>query len=80
VPLLYEATILDIPLDLNTYMKILSQVYFDQEDTIRFDRKSFITYLYTIFSNDHMADDFHFGTELLQEYIESNFSEFSSYY
>lgn len=61
-------------------MKVLSQVYFDQEDTIKFDRKGFITYLYTIFSNDHMAEDFQFGAELLQEYIESNFSEFSTFY
>ena len=75
--LLYEATISDIPLDMNTYIKALSQVYFDH-DLVHFDRKDFITYLYTVFSNDHMLEDFTFGCELLQEYIESNFSEFQS--
>jgi hypothetical protein len=75
--LLYEATITDVPLDLNTYIKALSAVYFDH-DLVLFDRKDFITYLYTLFSNDNMVEDFTFGCELLQEYIESNFSEFSS--
>lgn len=55
--LLYEATILDIQLDLNTYLKLLSQVYFDHE-TVHFDRKDFITYLYTLFANDHTMEDF----------------------
>lgn len=74
--LLFEATIVDTPLDLNTYLKILSQIYFDYE-VVHFDRKDFITYLYTLFANDHTMEDFQFGAELLQEYIESNFSEFS---
>ena len=58
MPLLYEATYLDIPLDLNTYIKILSQVYFDLDESLRFERKSFINCLYTMFNNDHMGDDF----------------------
>jgi len=73
--LLYEATVTDIPLDMNTYIKTLSQVYFDH-DLVHVDRKNFITYLYTVYSNDHMLEDFTFGCELLQEYIESNFAEF----
>ena len=76
--LLYEATLTDVQLDMNTYIKILSAVYFDH-DQVHFDRKDFITYLYTLYSNDHMLEDFTFGCELLQEYIESNFSEFSSH-
>ena len=75
--LIYEATIADIPLDMNTYIKTLSAVYFDH-DLVHFDRKDFISYLYTIYSNDHMLEDFTFGCDLLQEYIESNFSEFAS--
>lgn len=73
--LLFQATLTDIPIDLNTYLKLLSQVYFDYE-VVHFDRKDFITYLYTLFGNDHTMEDFQFATELLQEYIESNFSEF----
>jgi len=41
---------------LNTYLKILSQVYFDFE--VSFDRKDFITYLYMLFANDHTVEDF----------------------
>lgn len=57
VQLLFEATLVDTPLDLNTYLKILSQIYFDY-DVVQFDRKDFITYLYTLFSNDHTLEDF----------------------
>lgn len=74
--LLFEATITDVTVDLNTYLKMLSQIYFDYE--VHFDRKDFITYLYTLFSNDHSMEDFQLGTDLLQQYIEHNFSEFSS--
>ena len=74
--LLYEATITDIQLDLNTYLKLLSQVYFDYQ-VVQFDRTDFITYLYTLFANDHSPEDFQLGTELLQDYIESNFEEFN---
>lgn len=56
--LLYQATITDIPVDLNTYLKLLSQVYFDYEEVAAFDRKDFITYLYTLFANDHTMEDF----------------------
>ena len=55
--LLYEATIIDVPLDLNTYLKLLSQIYFDYE-VVQFDRKDFITYVYTLFSNDLTMEDF----------------------
>lgn len=74
--LLFEATILDQSVDLNTYLKVLSQVYFDYE--VEFDRKDFITYLYMLFANDHTLEDFQFGTDLLQQYIENNFTEFST--
>ena len=43
-------------MDLNTYLKILSQIYFDY-DVVQFDRKDFITYLNTLFSNDHTLED-----------------------
>lgn len=53
---LYEATIKDIPIDMNTYQKLLSNVYFDYD--VPFDRKDFITYLYLVFANDHSPEDF----------------------
>lgn len=31
-----------------------------------------------LFANDHTAEDFQFGTDLLQQYIENNFSEFTT--
>lgn len=34
--------------------------------------------MYVLFSSDHSIDDFQFATDLLQEYIENNFSEFNS--
>ena len=71
--LLFESTIADTPVDLNTYIKILSQVYFDYE--VQFERKDFITYLYTLMANDHTIEDFQLGTELLQQYIENHYGE-----
>jgi hypothetical protein len=62
--LLFEATVTDVPVDMNTYMKLLSQIYFDYE--VQFDRKDFITYLYLLFANDHSVEDFQLATELLQ--------------
>ena len=41
--LLYEATILDFKLDMNTYLKLIISTYFDQE--VHFDRKEFIAHL-----------------------------------
>ena len=72
--LLFEATVTDIHLDMNTYLKMLSQVFFDYE--LKFERKEFITYLYTLFANDHTVQDFKFGVDLLQQYIENNFQDF----
>ena len=60
---------------MNTYIKLLSNVYFDYD--VPFERKDFITYLYLLFANDHSPDDFQLGTELLQQYIESNYQEFN---
>jgi len=72
--LLFEATVTDSRLDINTYLKMLSQVFFDYQ--LKFERKEFITYLYTLFANDHTVQDFKFGVDLLQQYIENNFQEF----
>lgn len=56
IQLLLESTITGTPVDLNTYIKIISQVYFDYE--VQFDRKDFITYLYTLMASDHTTEDF----------------------
>jgi len=69
--LLFEATVTDVRLDMNTYLKMLSQIFFDYD--LKFERKEFITYLYTLFANDHAVEDFKFGVDLLQQYIENNF-------
>lgn len=72
--LLFEATVTDSHLDINTYLKMLSQIFFDYQ--LKFERKEFITYLYTLFANDHTVQDFKFGVDLLQQYIENNFQDF----
>jgi hypothetical protein len=59
--------------DLNTYLKVISQVYFDYE--VQFERKDYITYLYMLFANDTSEDDFKLGTDLMQDYIEKSFTE-----
>lgn len=71
--LLYEATILDFKLDMNTYLKLIISTYFDQE--VQFDRKEFIAHLYILFKNDVNPETFNFCNELLTEYIESNYSD-----
>lgn len=43
--LLYQVTITDIQLDLNTYIKLLSQVFFESDEMAAFDRKDFMKYL-----------------------------------
>lgn len=60
---LFEATIQDVPLDMNTYIRVLSKLYFDYD--VPFERKDFITYLYLLYANEHSAEDFQLGTELL---------------
>ena len=70
------ATITGETLEMNTYLKVLSQVYFDHD--IQYDRKDFVSYIYILFANDHHSDDLSFGIDLLQHYIENNFSEYNA--
>lgn len=70
VQLLLECTVTDIKIDMNTYIKLFTSLYFDID--IKYDRKEFLTYLYLLYSNDHNTEVFKFGTELFDEYIESN--------
>lgn len=56
VQLLYQCTITDVTVDLNTYLKVICQVYFDSQ--AKFERKDFITYLYLLFNNDHTNEDY----------------------
>jgi hypothetical protein len=41
---------------MNSYLKALSQIYFNYE--LNDERKDVITYLYLLYSNDHMPEDF----------------------
>lgn len=49
--LLTEATVLDLHIELNTYVKMLSALYFDY--TLKLDRATLIQHLFTLFNNDH---------------------------
>jgi hypothetical protein len=61
--LLYETTVLDYKLEINTYIRLIISLYFDYEGA--FDRKDFIMYIYILFSNDTSAETFTFCTQLL---------------
>ena len=71
--LLYESTILDYKLHINTYIRLIISLYFDYE--VAFDRKDFIMHLYILFSNDTSSDTFRFCTQMLQEYTDTHFLE-----
>lgn len=70
--LLYEATILDFKLDMNTYLKFIISTSFDQE--VQFDTKESIAHLYILFKNDVNPETFNFCYELLTEHFKSNYS------
>lgn len=73
--LLLECTVTDVPVDLHTYIKLFSGMYYDID--VKFDRKEFLMLLYTLFSKDHSEEVFNFGSELFQEYLGENIKEFS---
>ena len=50
-------------------------MYFDQD--AKFDRKEFLIYMYTLFSKDHSEEVFNFGSELFQEFLDSNINDLS---
>ena len=68
--LVTEATVLDLSIDLNTYVKLLSSLYTDI--TVKFDRTQYIQMLMTLFGNEHSTEAFTLGSELLREFLWSN--------
>lgn len=75
IELLYEVTIFGVKLDINTYIKLFSYLYY-MDNEVRVDRKDFLTYLYTLFGKDHGKEVYNWGTDLFKHYIETNITEF----
>ena len=63
-------TITSIRIDLNSYVKLMSGLYFDFD--VKADKKELIRYLFILFAADHPEEVSKYGTELLDEYLESN--------
>lgn len=53
--LLVECTVLDIKVDINTYMKLLTEVYFNLET--KNNRHEVIDYLFTMLNSDHLYEN-----------------------
>ena len=68
--LLTEATVLDLSVDMNTYVKLMSALYSDI--SIKFDRSHYIQMIMTLFENEHSTEAFTLGTELLREFLWSS--------
>ena len=68
--LITEATVLDMSIDLNTYVKLLSALYTDFN--VKFERTQYIQVLMTLFGNEHCTEAFTLGNELLREFLWSN--------
>ena len=47
---------------MNTYIKMLSGIYLERE--LKYDRKDFLVYLYSLYARDHPEALFDFGTEM----------------
>ncbi len=73
--LLFETTTLGIPLDQNTFVKVITSVYFDY--IVQFDRKEMIVHLYILLANDSTPENFSLINKILQEYIDVNATEFT---
>jgi hypothetical protein len=67
---LTEATVCDIQLDINIYVKLLIALYSD--DNAKFNASEFLSTLFVLFGNDHNSDNFTLGTELVREFLWSN--------
>lgn len=68
--LVTEATVKDLQIEMNTYVKILVVLYNDAD--AKFDRSEFIQTLFTLFQNDHNTENFALGNELIKEYLWTN--------
>jgi hypothetical protein len=65
--LTFETTVLDVPVDNQTFIKTIMCLYYDLHRTQA--SKDHLSYLYTLYKNDVPDEDFSFGCELIYEYV-----------
>ena len=65
--LTFETTVLDVPVDNQTFIKTIMCLYYDLHRTQA--SKEHLSYLYTVYKNDVPDEDFSFGCELIYEYV-----------
>ena len=65
--LTFESTVLDVPVDNQTFIKTIMCLYYDLHRTQ--SSKDHLSYLYTLYKNDVPDEDFSFGCELIYEYV-----------
>eukprot|EP00347_Sterkiella_histriomuscorum_P021517 403333702 len=68
--LLTEATVMDTHIDLNTFLKILTTIYI--ENDVSFDQSELIAHLNTLLMNDHSTQNNGLVMDLLSEYLNTN--------
>ncbi len=73
--LLLETSVLNIKLDINTYMKLLTGVYINLDGKI--NRHEIIDYLFSMLNNDHAYENSAFVTEIVQAYVSNTFEQSS---
>ncbi len=61
--LLSESTFCNIHVELNTYMKMLTSVYFDYE--VKFDRGELIQHIFGLINNDHPRENVALTTDII---------------
>lgn len=60
--LVIEMTYTDVKVDVHTYVKMFTSLYFDFE--IKIHKKDFLNYAFTLFGADHPYEVYEYGTDL----------------
>ena len=84
---LFEATVMGVNLDMQTYLKVLIALYHetpviskDSQVLTEAEKKQALILVYLLFKNDCGEADFEFGCELLYEYVNTETNNPSSQY
>ena len=60
--LITEITFTGVKVDIHTYVKLFSSLYFDHG--LKLDKKMFLNYMRSLCSIDHPYETYEYGTEL----------------
>lgn len=72
--LLTEATICSLHVEINTYLKILTTLYFDYE--VKFDRGEYILHVFNLLYKDHPSENSQLANDMLHQYVSISMEDF----